>query len=617
MALSNNKDYSTINENFILFKACEQGDLQTLENSLNSLSSSDIKLIRDEQQATLVHYAARYGHLSILEYLVNNKNLDISQLRTEHGATCAHDAAVCDQVETLNYIFHYHQLNNHNRPDSFQKLRWTVRDEQGNTPLHLAAAYGSMRTLRYLIERESADPHIRSYNGFQPIHYAASSGHISCVKLLLSIAPDTVNEQTNTLLTPIYLACQYGSNDTIKILSSCGANFNLRDENGLNCLHAACQSSHLHVVQWLVDTQNANIDDVDYMNNTPLHYAAAVGNEAILTYLLEKNAQIIASSNGNTPLHVAAENGHQAACAILIERGSCSVTLRNSSQLTPVDLANQYGFPELANELRLRKTSLPYYENSSPVSSKIQLENATIIRLVVKKRNVERFDAANQVDENELTTNTTNEMNSSAMDGSFSSKKLTNERFDLSELRARVEKHEASRISTMTSGDIVSNVLMHSMDSLNQQNKSRRRAKVASERYAPWLKTGNMTPEAFEQEIQKIGSNLRKVRRDSLLKTEETDSNFDVERSRQSRSLGRPVIVPTRTEELSLISDGEYSNNQNSRTSKRLESERSPSVVPVTKSHQFTASSSTMNSHYGKPDWQRALVERRRTGAAE
>ncbi|CAF4950858.1 unnamed protein product, partial [Rotaria magnacalcarata] len=81
-----------------------------------------------------------------------------------------------------------------------------------------------------------------------------------------------------------------------------------------------------------------------------------------------------------------------------------------------------------------------------------QLENATIIRLVVKKRNVERFDAANQVDENELTTNTTNEMNYSAMDGSFSSKKLTNERFDLSELRARVEKHEASRISTMTSG---------------------------------------------------------------------------------------------------------------------------------------------------------------------
>jgi ankyrin repeat protein len=40
------------------------------------------------------------------------------------------------------------------------------------------------------------------------------------------------------------------------------------------------------------------------MNNTPLHYAAASGNENILIYLLEKNARIITSSSGNSPLHV-------------------------------------------------------------------------------------------------------------------------------------------------------------------------------------------------------------------------------------------------------------------------------------------------------------------------
>src|SRR5690349_19736384 len=119
MALSRSRIYSTVNENFVLFKACEQGDLQTLENSLNSLSSSDIASIRDDQKATLVHHAARYGHIHILKYFIDKKHLDISQLRTEHGATCAHDAAVCDQAQILNYIFHYHQLNNHNRYDLF------------------------------------------------------------------------------------------------------------------------------------------------------------------------------------------------------------------------------------------------------------------------------------------------------------------------------------------------------------------------------------------------------------------------------------------------------------------------------------------------------------------
>jgi ankyrin repeat protein len=137
MALSKNRIYSSVNENFVLFKCCEQGDLSTLEKSLNSFSSSDIGSIRDEQKATLVHHAARFGHLHILEYLIEKKHLDISQLRTIHGATCAHDAAVCDQVQILNYIFHYHRLNNHNRQDLFQKLRWNVRDDQGNSPLHL------------------------------------------------------------------------------------------------------------------------------------------------------------------------------------------------------------------------------------------------------------------------------------------------------------------------------------------------------------------------------------------------------------------------------------------------------------------------------------------------
>jgi hypothetical protein len=111
---------------------------------------------------------------------------------------------------------------------------------------------------------------------------------------------------------------------------------------------------------------------------------------------------------------------------------------------------------------------------------------------VVKKRNVERCDASNQVDENEFISN----------QEYFPSKNLTNHRFDFSELRARVEEHQAIRRDNSTNGDNDTDVLMHSMDSLNQQNKNRRRAKLPSQTYAPWLKMGNMTPEVFQQEIR-------------------------------------------------------------------------------------------------------------------
>jgi hypothetical protein len=54
----------------------------------------------------------------------------------------------------------------------------------------------------------------------------------------------------------------------------------------------------------------------------------------------------------------------------------------------------------------------------------------------------------------------------------------------------------------MSNGEQVSNVLMHSMDSLNQQKKNRPRSKLPTQTYAPWLKMGNMTSEAFQKEIQ-------------------------------------------------------------------------------------------------------------------
>lgn len=70
------------------------------------------------------------------------------------------------------------------------------------------------------------------------------------------------------------------------------------------------------------------------------------------------------------------------------------MNILNHQQLTPADLAENAGYPSLANELRLRANSI------------IQLEKASIVRLVIKKRNVQRSDAASQVNEDELISKT-------------------------------------------------------------------------------------------------------------------------------------------------------------------------------------------------------------------
>lgn len=186
----------------------------------------------------------------------------------------------------------------------------------------LAASYNSLRVLRYLLNEEHADLHNQTYDGFLPIHYASLHGHDQSVELILSKSPDTVNEQTNQLLTSLHLACQCGSLETIQTLISHGANVNLKDQNGCNCLHIgkkkffrererfshlenlACQYSHLSIVQWLIEKQEMNVNDIDYENGTSIHHGAASGSADLIYYLLENNAKILSDNHGNSPLHV-------------------------------------------------------------------------------------------------------------------------------------------------------------------------------------------------------------------------------------------------------------------------------------------------------------------------
>lgn len=189
---------------------------------------------------------------------------------------------------------------------------------------------------------------------------------------------------------------------------------------------------------------------------------------------------------------------------MLIERAHCSISKKNNSNLTAIDLAAFFGFPVLADQLRRQMDLTKPLESATSQSSAdlIQLTNATVVRLVVKKKNVGRSDASNQVNEDDLPSN--NFVVDEQTDGeSYSTvKTLTNKRFDLSELRARVEAHEGSRFDSTKTSYQVDDVLMHSLESLNKSRRNRKKFKLPAQTYAPWLKMGNMTSKAFQEEIQ-------------------------------------------------------------------------------------------------------------------
>lgn len=125
--------------------------------------------------------------------------------------------------------------------------------------------------------------------------------------------------------------------------------------NGWTTLHLAVEQDRLPVVSMLL-AQRADVFAQDFCGATPLHIAAAHGNAAATSLLLEaagKNdnadeasAQAIKSGvaalrdlSGATPLHLAAAGGHEAAVAALLGLQRATQKLWSSSSTTSSSLS--------------------------------------------------------------------------------------------------------------------------------------------------------------------------------------------------------------------------------------------------------------------------------------
>nr|XP_017212251.1 espin-like [Danio rerio] len=126
------------------------------------------------------------------------------------------------------------------------------RDSGGATPLHLAARFGRVEAVNWLLVH-GAEAEVETNCGALPAHYAAAKGDLTCLKLLIGRAPGSINRQTNMGATPLYLACQEGHLHVVEFLvKDCQADVHLRAQDGMTPLHAAAHMGHHSLVVWLV-----------------------------------------------------------------------------------------------------------------------------------------------------------------------------------------------------------------------------------------------------------------------------------------------------------------------------------------------------------------------------
>lgn len=134
------------------------------------------------------------------------------------------------------------------------------------------------------------------------------------------------------------------------LLNAPGINLEARARNGDNALMIACYQGKRPTVETLL----ARGAEVNKPGWTPLHYAAAIGNNEIVRMLLDKAAYIDAESpNKTTPLMMAARGGHIMTVKLLHDEGA-DATLKNELDMTAIDFAEKHNHKDIAEGLTYR-----------------------------------------------------------------------------------------------------------------------------------------------------------------------------------------------------------------------------------------------------------------------
>lgn len=122
------------------------------------------------------------------------------------------------------------------------------------------------------------------------------------------------------------------------------------DATGVRAMHIAAQHGHVHILEWLVDSdkRDTGVNLVDEDARTPLHWAAWHGQAKACEALIEMGSiPDKTTRTGFTALHYACFVGDLETCKVLVQSGM-KIDAKDESSQTPRDIAERFNHPDIA-----------------------------------------------------------------------------------------------------------------------------------------------------------------------------------------------------------------------------------------------------------------------------
>ncbi|MFA6527391.1 MAG: ankyrin repeat domain-containing protein [Candidatus Babeliales bacterium] len=193
------------------------------------------------------------------------------------------------------------------------------QDDKGAAPLHYAMnalnwkkAFALASTL---LSSANTDVNVRDFQGSTPFHWAAARGDKEIASLFVTRLGKDVNQRNNAGQTALHIAAREGHADFIDCLIVGNADKNVTDNEGNTPLHLAAERGHLDVVSLLLASRGVNIDATNNDVKTALMLARENKKEDVAKFIasqkacqeasgrdkVEKKELVVVASNTATP----------------------------------------------------------------------------------------------------------------------------------------------------------------------------------------------------------------------------------------------------------------------------------------------------------------------------
>jgi ankyrin repeat protein len=249
---------------------------------------------------------------------------------------------------------------------------------------------------------------------WSPLHYAvtresSTAGYKETVRVLLEQRADP-NAKDIADWTPFHYVAQSGEKIIGEDFVKWNVGFNNPTRNGMLPIHCAAKGGNVGMTELLLDLEGVDINAVDHIGWTPLHYAAWNGRDEIVRLLLGRDARYdIEDKFGATALLRASQNNRRSTVKLFasmlpnilyhaVQTGNITIVrilLENDIDLntynddheTPLHIACRGGHLDIIKSLLVHKANpnLPDKDHRTVLHNAVRIGKLEIVKLLAER----------------------------------------------------------------------------------------------------------------------------------------------------------------------------------------------------------------------------------------